>query len=311
MRLVMLWGWTIHHREDGDLAGLTPEMIARVAGWSGDPGLFLQALRGSGWMDGDQVHDWLDHQGSLVRKRVKDRLRRRTERGSVPTTTPLFAATPVHATPPKIGTGRNVATTVPATAPPTVPPTQANVAATDPDVADPFPSSPAVTTPFPSSPSVEADLTDDERQEKFNAFNVLLSAFPHDKRGNIDAAMPFWMGADFGTLTCSEALKRSSRCLLSAKKSKKWKEKGGQFQPSFANWLKARPWDQPEPEKSKPEATDVRPPAKMRCTECDGRGCRTCKKTGVNQSKVISAEAMREITPNWLKSKRPEDDPKF
>jgi hypothetical protein len=97
--VVELWLWVSRVRPDGSLAGLHPVVIAKRAGWSGDPITFVDAMRQAGFLDGDQIHDWLDYQGAHAKKLEKDRTRIRQLRDK----------------------NKNVAATLPATIVATVP----------------------------------------------------------------------------------------------------------------------------------------------------------------------------------------------
>jgi hypothetical protein len=84
-------------RPDGSLTGLHPVVIARRAGWGGDPITFVDAMRQAGFIDGDQIHAWVEYQGAHAKKLEKDRTRIRQLRD----------------------TNKNVAATLPATLPAT------------------------------------------------------------------------------------------------------------------------------------------------------------------------------------------------
>jgi len=75
-----LWLWVSRIRPDGNLAGLSPSVVARRAGWMGDADVFVDALRQCGFLDGDQVHDWDEYQGAHSRKLENDRTRIRQAR---------------------------------------------------------------------------------------------------------------------------------------------------------------------------------------------------------------------------------------
>lgn len=75
-----LWLWVSRIRPDGSLAGLSPSVVARRAGWTGDADVFVDALRQCGFLDGDQVHDWDEYQGAHSRKLENDRTRIRQAR---------------------------------------------------------------------------------------------------------------------------------------------------------------------------------------------------------------------------------------
>lgn len=75
-----LWLWVSRIRPDGSLSGLSPSVVARRAGWTGDADAFVDALRQCGFLDGDQVHDWDEYQGAHSRKLENDRTRIRQAR---------------------------------------------------------------------------------------------------------------------------------------------------------------------------------------------------------------------------------------
>lgn len=96
-----LWLWVSRVRPDGSLAGLHPVVIARRAGWHGDPITFVDAMRQAGFLDGDQVHGWFEYQGAHARKLEKDRSRIRQLRDTeknVAATLPATVGATVYAT---------------------------------------------------------------------------------------------------------------------------------------------------------------------------------------------------------------------
>ena len=101
--VIELWLWMSRVRPDGSLAGLHPVVIARRAGWDGDPITFVDAMRQAGFIDGDQIHGWLEYQGAHAKKLEKDRARIRQLRDTL----------------------KNVAATLPATTAATLPATVA------------------------------------------------------------------------------------------------------------------------------------------------------------------------------------------
>jgi len=82
--MVRLWiiPWA-YQKYDGKLRK-SPSFIARECGWSGQPETFISALVDSRLLDedGDQytVHDWTEHQGTLVKKLSYDQQRKQEER---------------------------------------------------------------------------------------------------------------------------------------------------------------------------------------------------------------------------------------
>ena len=77
----MLWLWAIDNALDGCLAGIDPEDIAEAAGWAKAPDVFLAALIGSGFVDGDmRIHDWDIYIGKLIDRRTDNARRNRESR---------------------------------------------------------------------------------------------------------------------------------------------------------------------------------------------------------------------------------------
>jgi hypothetical protein len=80
--VIRLWTWALDNSAEGGGIGNSARVIARAAGWPGDPVLFLEALVGCGWLDetedGYVIHDWEEYGGKLVEKRRSeaDRLRK-------------------------------------------------------------------------------------------------------------------------------------------------------------------------------------------------------------------------------------------
>ena len=76
--VINLWCWALDNAQDGDLAKFTPENIASVAIWRGDPEQFIEGLKESGFLDEPRtLHDWMDYAGKLIDRREKDRQRKR------------------------------------------------------------------------------------------------------------------------------------------------------------------------------------------------------------------------------------------
>lgn len=76
--LHLLWHFAVEYARDGDLSKHDPEDVAIAAGWDGDPQVFLEELRGCGWLDDDlSVHDWADYAGRLIEQQERDAERKR------------------------------------------------------------------------------------------------------------------------------------------------------------------------------------------------------------------------------------------
>lgn len=90
-----LWWWALDNAPDGDLSGISDEVLADVSnfleGRSHRFGKrllsvcssFGTALRSAGWIGTDgKLHDWEDYAGKLIHAREIDRLRHRKSNGS-------------------------------------------------------------------------------------------------------------------------------------------------------------------------------------------------------------------------------------
>lgn len=91
--LVCLWSWTMRYREDGDLSDLADPELVLAAGCPkyltrGNSRKFINILVKCRWLDRSedgsklQVHDWQEHQGSLIRERAAHRDRMRAARAA-------------------------------------------------------------------------------------------------------------------------------------------------------------------------------------------------------------------------------------
>lgn len=80
--LIKLWCWVMDYRENGSLRGLTENEISSAAGWDKDGKSFFKAMLSCRWIDARplQVHDWLEHQGSMIRERASARSRMKARR---------------------------------------------------------------------------------------------------------------------------------------------------------------------------------------------------------------------------------------
>lgn len=83
-RVVALWCWAAKFRPNGDLAGISSELVARRARWKGDAATFVQALKRVGLMTTDGVlHDFADIQGAHAAKLERDKARSQERRATV------------------------------------------------------------------------------------------------------------------------------------------------------------------------------------------------------------------------------------
>lgn len=90
-----LWWWALDYAPDGNLASYDATDIALAAEWTGDPDVFVSALRDAakvgeraGFLevreDALNIHDWWDYGGKLIHKREQDAARKRTRRQDAP-----------------------------------------------------------------------------------------------------------------------------------------------------------------------------------------------------------------------------------
>lgn len=87
--LVGLWTWAIQNAYDGDLSGCSPRTIANACQWKKKPEALVEALKKSGWLDGDmRLHDWEEYAVQLMdqeetrKARQRDRVKRYRDKKS-------------------------------------------------------------------------------------------------------------------------------------------------------------------------------------------------------------------------------------
>ncbi len=68
--LHLLWHYTLKVAwRDGDLSDFIPPIIARACWFDGNPSKFIEALQGSGYMDGMKVHGWQEYAKYIIYQR--------------------------------------------------------------------------------------------------------------------------------------------------------------------------------------------------------------------------------------------------
>ena len=78
--LHVLWWWAIDNVDAyGSLDGITDDVVDSAAGWTGKRS-FTAALRESGFIDSDGLHNWEDYVGKYVHKKELDKLKKRKDR---------------------------------------------------------------------------------------------------------------------------------------------------------------------------------------------------------------------------------------
>ena len=75
-RLVALWCYAgKYHPNDGDLSSYTIDDIEGIVGWTGERGVFYNAMISSRYLDEDlTLHGWTEHEGHLEAYREKARI---------------------------------------------------------------------------------------------------------------------------------------------------------------------------------------------------------------------------------------------
>ena len=84
-----LWHFTLRNSwRTASLKKWGDRGIERASRWHGKPGIFVKALRRSGWLDGFVPHGWLEKAGRLVEDRLrKEQKRVQEQRRTSPGTT--------------------------------------------------------------------------------------------------------------------------------------------------------------------------------------------------------------------------------
>ena len=105
--LVSFWLWALDNAPKGDLAGITPRMIARAAQWDGEPEKLAETLIRAGWIDENEdgtleIHDWYEYAGKLIdqRQAEKERSARRRAAAASPSDDTPDDQTPTAGQPP-------------------------------------------------------------------------------------------------------------------------------------------------------------------------------------------------------------------
>jgi hypothetical protein len=64
-----LWAFAFKFCQNGDVGRFTGRQIAAAVGWAGEPDVMMTALRDSGFLTGDVIHDWAEWGGALFTER--------------------------------------------------------------------------------------------------------------------------------------------------------------------------------------------------------------------------------------------------
>lgn len=83
--VVQLWAWIAEYEATGEVQGEDAALlVARGAGWAGDPDTFCRAMISAGFLDttpdGLAIHDWEEWAGAHVEKKAKDAKRQAKKR---------------------------------------------------------------------------------------------------------------------------------------------------------------------------------------------------------------------------------------
>jgi hypothetical protein len=69
--LHLLWYAALEQQEDGDLSKWSDELIAELAGYTGDAPQFVRLLQELGWLDGKMIHDWMEYAGRYLETKYR------------------------------------------------------------------------------------------------------------------------------------------------------------------------------------------------------------------------------------------------
>lgn len=82
--MARFWSWAMDNARNGDITVMSRTIIAKAAGWSGDPSKFVEAVTCAGFLDRDdqglRIHNWADYTGRLMEARIKNKERQRRYR---------------------------------------------------------------------------------------------------------------------------------------------------------------------------------------------------------------------------------------
>ena len=78
-----LWLWSLDNAPEGILP--SRRIVARAAGWTGDPNVFVDAMLDANLLDVNEegqllIHDWMDYAGLLIERRERNKLAMRAAR---------------------------------------------------------------------------------------------------------------------------------------------------------------------------------------------------------------------------------------
>jgi hypothetical protein len=73
--LICLWSWASTYAQDGDLTRFTNQDIADAAGWEGDAGELVKAMKDSGFLDGRVIHNWMHYSGAYFHDKASGKNR--------------------------------------------------------------------------------------------------------------------------------------------------------------------------------------------------------------------------------------------
>lgn len=82
--MVTLWLWSLDNAPNGSLDDIPPRTLARILQWDGDCEELMNAMRGAGFIDSDEIHDWQEYTGRLLDQRAAAKERMRKRRASIP-----------------------------------------------------------------------------------------------------------------------------------------------------------------------------------------------------------------------------------
>lgn len=81
--MVTLWLWSLDNAPNGLLDDIPPRTLSRILQWDGDSEELMNAMRGAGFLDENEIHDWQEYAGRLLDQRVAAKERMRKHRAAL------------------------------------------------------------------------------------------------------------------------------------------------------------------------------------------------------------------------------------
>ena len=77
--LKYLWWWALDYAPKGNLSAFASAEISAAAEWHGDPEVFVETLKETGWLEANgEIHDWSHYAGPWLRTLARQKRYRQT-----------------------------------------------------------------------------------------------------------------------------------------------------------------------------------------------------------------------------------------